>query len=157
MTDVRFAGVELARPTDAVRDALEQAELIVIAPSNPIVSIGPILAVPGLRAMVEAARARGTPIAAISGIIGGHALKGPADRMLASLGHEPSALGVARLYAGLASHFVIDPVDARARPAIEALGLRVLVADTLMVDDPSRRRVAAEVARIRHDGPVSAG
>jgi LPPG:FO 2-phospho-L-lactate transferase len=110
--------------------------------------------VPGLRAGVEAALARGTPVAAISGIIGGQALKGPADRMLASLGHEPSALGVARLYAGLASHFVIDPVDAALQPAIEALGLRVLVADTLMVDHPSRRRVAAEVVAFATTVPV---
>ncbi|HEY7828601.1 MAG TPA: 2-phospho-L-lactate transferase [Candidatus Limnocylindrales bacterium] len=152
--DVRFVGIEEARPSDEVRDALEQAALIVIAPSNPIVSIGPVLAVPGLRAGVEAALARGTPVAAISGIIGGQALKGPADRMLASLGHEPSALGVARLYAGLASHFVIDPVDAALQPAIEALGLRVLVADTLMVDHPSRRRVAAEVVAFATTVPV---
>jgi LPPG:FO 2-phospho-L-lactate transferase len=143
--EVRFSGIERAHPTDEVRDALGRAELIVIAPSNPIVSVGPILAVPGLRALVETARAGGTPVVAVSGIIGGHALKGPADRMLASLGHEPSALGVARLYAGLASHFVIDPADAPLRPAIDALGLQVLVADTLMVDDASRRRVADEV------------
>ena len=74
--------------------------------------------------------------------------------MLASLGHEPSALGVARLYAGLASHFVIDPADTDLRPAIEALGMGVLVTDTLMVDDPSRRRVAAEVIDFARSVPV---
>ncbi len=99
------------RPAE-VAAALEEAEVIVIAPSNPIVSVGPILAVPGLRQAIEAARAAGTPVVAVSGIVGGRALKGPADRMLASLGHESSALGVARLYAGLADGFVLDPVDA---------------------------------------------
>ena len=116
-----------------------------IAPSNPIVSVGPILAVPGLRAAILRAQADGTPVVAISGIVGGRALKGPADRMLASLGHESSALGVARLYAGLATGFVLDPVDAGLVPAIEALGLRTLVTDTLMVDDASRARVGSEV------------
>jgi len=131
--------------TAPVAGALEEAAAIVIAPSNPIVSVGPILAVPGLRTAIERAAGRGVPVVAISGIIGGHALKGPADRMLASLGHEPSALGVARLYAGLASGFVLDPVDAGLVPAIEGLGMRTLVTDTLMVDAPSRARVAAEV------------
>ena len=142
---VRFRGIEAAAMTAPVAEAIEGAAAIVIAPSNPIVSVGPIMAVPGLRAAIERAAARGIPVVAISGIIGGHALKGPADRMLASLGHEPSALGVARLYAGLASGFVIDPVDTGLAPAIEALGLRTLVTDTLMVDAPSRARVAAEV------------
>ena len=143
--EVRFRGIEQARPTDQVRAALWEAGVIVIAPSNPIVSVGPILAVPGLRAAIEEARAAGTPVIAVSGIVGGHALKGPADRMLASLGHEASALGVARLYAGLATHFVLDPVDAPMVPEIERLGLRTLVIDSLMVDDPSRARVAADI------------
>jgi len=143
--DVRFAGIEAARPTAEVLAAIERAATIVIAPSNPIVSVGPILAVPGLRAAILRAQADGTPVVAISGIVGGRALKGPADRMLASLGHESSALGVARLYAGLATGFVLDPVDAGLVPAIEALGLRTLVTDTLMVDDASRARVGSEV------------
>jgi LPPG:FO 2-phospho-L-lactate transferase len=143
--EVRFRGIADARPTAAVLDAIETAALIVIAPSNPIVSVGPILAVPGLRAAIERARAAGTPVVAISGIVGGRALKGPADRMLVSLGHDSSALGVARLYAGLASAFVLDPVDRTLVPAIEALGMRTLVTDTIMADDPGRARVAAEV------------
>jgi LPPG:FO 2-phospho-L-lactate transferase len=142
---VRFAGIEAAALAPLVADALRTASAIVIAPSNPIVSVGPILAVAGLREAIGAAARRGAPVVAISGIIGGQALKGPADRMLASLGHESSALGVARLYAGLATGFVIDPVDAGLAPAIEALGLRTLVTDTLMVDDPSRARVAREI------------
>lgn len=143
--DVRFRGIADARPTPEVERAIEAAGLIVIAPSNPIVSVGPILALPGLRAAIERAGQAGTPVVAVSGIVGGRALKGPADRMLASLGHESSALGVARLYAGLATGFVLDPIDAALVPAIERLGLRTLVTDTIMVDDASRARVAGAV------------
>ncbi len=143
--EVRFRGIETAAPTAEVRLALDAAQAIVIAPSNPIVSVGPILAVAGLREMIERARSAGMPVVAVSGIVGGRALKGPADRMLASLGHEPSALGVARIYAGLATGFVVDPVDAHYTPEIERLGLRTLVVDTIMVDDASRARVAADV------------
>jgi len=142
---VRLRGIEAASLSVPVAEAIEAATAIVLAPSNPIVSIGPILAVDGLTAAIKRAVERGVPVVAVSGIIGGRALKGPADRMLASLGHDSSALGVARLYAGLATGFMIDPVDAGLAPAIEALGLRVLVTDTLMVDDPSRARVAASV------------
>jgi LPPG:FO 2-phospho-L-lactate transferase len=143
--EVRFRGIEAARPTPDVERAIEAASVIVIAPSNPIVSVGPILAVAGLRAAIERAGATGTPVVAVSGIIGGRALKGPADRMLASLGHQSTALGVARLYAGLATGFVLDPVDAGLVPEIEGLGLRTLVTDTIMVDDASRSRVAQAV------------
>jgi LPPG:FO 2-phospho-L-lactate transferase len=83
----------------------------------------------------------------VSPIVGGKALKGPADRMLASMGHEASALGVARLYADIVDVFVIDTVDTALAPAVEALGLRVLVTDTVMSDDASRARVAGEVLR----------
>jgi LPPG:FO 2-phospho-L-lactate transferase len=143
--EVRFAGIEDARPTAEIRPAIEAAEVIVIAPSNPIVSVGPILAVPGLAEILSRARARGVPIVAVSGIVGGKALKGPADRMLASLGHESSALGVARLYQDLADTFVLDTVDAGLAPAIEALGLRTVVTDTIMTDDDSRTRLARAV------------
>ena len=107
--EVRFRGSTLPRPTPEVLDALATAELIVFAPSNPFVSVGPILAVTGVREALAGARSRGVPIVAVSGIIGGRALKGPADRMLGSLGHEARALGVARLYAGLVDVFVIEP------------------------------------------------
>ena len=90
--EVRFAGIEAARPTAEVAPRSRPPTSIVIAPSNPIVSVGPILAVPGMRELLAAARARGARIVAVSGIIGGKALKGPADRMLASLGHEPNNL-----------------------------------------------------------------
>ena len=98
--EVRFDGIDRAEATARVRGELGFAETIVIAPSNPIVSIGPILAVRGVRELLAAARRGGTPILAVSPIVGGKALKGPADRMLVSLGHESTALGVARLYAG---------------------------------------------------------
>ena len=151
---VRFRGVDDARPTPEVLAALAAADVIVIAPSNPIVSIGPILAVPGMSAALAAARDRGVPVVAVSGIIGGKALKGPADRMLASLGHESSALGVARLYAGVATAFVLDATDAESAPAIGDLGLRPVVADTIMTDDAARTRVAGEVLRAAVTDPT---
>jgi len=143
--EVRFRGIDGAAPTPEVLAAIQAAEAIVIAPSNPIVSTGPILAVPGMRPALLAAAGRGTPIVAVSGIVGGRALKGPADRMLASLGHEPSARGVATLYAGLADGFVLDEVDRDLAESIAALGLRTLVTDTIMTDDAARERLAREV------------
>lgn len=140
--EVRFVGAEAAAPTPEVLAAIATAELIVVAPSNPIVSIGPILAVPGLPEAIAEARRSGVPIVAVSGIVGGRALKGPADRMLVSLGHESSALGVARLYADWVDAFVLDTVDAELAPAIEALGLRTHVTDTIMTDDAARARLA---------------
>ena len=147
VAEVRFRGIEAAQATPEVLAALRAAEVIVIAPSNPIVSIGPIIALPGIAVALAGARERGIPIIAVSGIIGGRALKGPADRMLISLGHESSALGVARLYAGHATAFVVDATDAASTSSIAALGLRPVVADTVMSDDAGRSRVAAEVIR----------
>ena len=143
--EVQLAGIDAARPSPEVVAAVEAADIIVIAPSNPIVSIGPILAVPGMTELLAAARARGARFSAVSGIIGGKALKGPADRMLASLGHEPTALGVARGYAGLIDTFVLDSVDEALAPDVEALGIRALVTDTIMTDDASRARLAREI------------
>jgi len=140
--EVRFAGIDAARPTRDVVGALGAAEVIVIAPSNPIVSIGPILELPGLRDGILAARERGARVVAVSGIIGGKALKGPADRMLASLGHEAGAVGVARAYAGLIDVFALDTVDAALATEVERLGIRAVVADTIMTDDESRARLA---------------
>jgi len=143
--EIRFVGIEAASPTPEVAAALAGAAAVVLCPSNPLVSVGPILAVPGMRNLVSAARARGVPVAAVSPIIGGRALKGPADRMLVSLGFESSALGVARLYADLVDVFVLDTADVGLAPAVEALGLRALVTDTIMGDDASRARLADEV------------
>ena len=141
--EVRFAGAEAARASRQVDDAFDAADVIVVAPSNPIVSIGPILAVPGVRDAIARARARGVPVAAVSPIIAGHALKGPADRMLVSLGHESSAVGVARLYGDLVDVYVYDETDDPAlAPQIEAFGMRVLRAPTIMTDDASRAALA---------------
>ena len=144
--EVRFEGAEQAAVSPEVRDAIRSAEAIVVAPSNPIVSIGPILAVPGLLEEIAAARQRGVPSIAVSGIVGGKALRGPADRMLASLGEEPSALGVARRYvaAGLLDAFVLDRQDERLAAEVRALGLRVAATDTGMTDIESRASLARE-------------
>jgi LPPG:FO 2-phospho-L-lactate transferase len=146
--EVRLEGVESAAVTPEVREALRSAELIVVAPSNPIVSVGPILAVPGMLGEIATARARGVPSIGVSGIIGGKALRGPADRMLAAIGDEPSALGVARRYAaaGLLDIFVIDRADEALADAIRDLGLEVLVADTIMTDAASRAVLARTMA-----------
>ena len=143
--EIRFSGIEAAEPTPEVIEAVELAEAIILCPSNPIVSVGPILAVPGMRELLAAARTRAVPVVAVSPIIGGRALKGPADRMLVSLGHESSAAGVARLYADLVDVFVLDVADAALAPEIETLGMRTVVADTVMTDDASRARLAALV------------
>ncbi|MDQ3856474.1 MAG: 2-phospho-L-lactate transferase CofD family protein, partial [Chloroflexota bacterium] len=122
-----------------VLEAIAAAELIVFCPSNPIVSIGPILAVPGLRAALADARA---PKVAVSPIVAGRALRGPADQMLGSLGHDVSALGVARLYGDLVQGFVMDSEDEALRADIEALGVRVVCTETVMSSDGDRRRLA---------------
>ena len=137
---VRFDGLEAARPTAAAVAAIGEADLVVIAPSNPIVSIRPILELPGVSAAVAAAKS-----VAISPIVYGRALKGPADRMLASLGYESSALGVARLYAGLVDRFVLDEADAGLAPQVEALGMRVAVLPTVMRSDDDRAGLARAV------------
>ena len=149
---IRFQGIEEARATPEVEAALESAETIVIAPSNPFVSVGPILAVTGIEAGLQTARSRGVRVVAVSGIVGGKALKGPADRMLVSLGHEASALGVARQYTGIADVFVLDRVDAELEAPIRELGLRTLVTDTIMTDDDARARLAGEVLAAALEG-----
>jgi LPPG:FO 2-phospho-L-lactate transferase len=140
--EVRFDG-DLT-PTAAVVDALAEADVIVIGPSNPIVSIGPILAGP-IAGLVGGRARAGIPVVAVSPIVGGVALKGPADRMLLSLGHESSARGVARIYRDLATAFVLDAVDADLEPDIAALGFRTLVTDTVMADAAGRARLARAV------------
>ncbi|HLM65680.1 MAG TPA: 2-phospho-L-lactate transferase [Acidimicrobiales bacterium] len=128
---VRLAGADEARPAPGVLEALAGADTVVIAPSNPIVSIGPVLAVPGVR---EAMTARRDDVVAVSPIVAGRALKGPADRLLRELGHESSVVGVARLYAPLAATLVIDEADAEHAEAVRATGLRCVVTDTIMRD-----------------------
>ena len=139
---VEFEGVASARRNEAALNAINSADLVLFAPSNPIVSIGPILAVDGFREALARNRA---PVVAVSPIIGGKALKGPADKMLTSLGHETSALGVARIYAGIIDAFVIDRVDRHQSAAIEGLGIQVLATDAIMHDVADRGRLAGEV------------
>ena len=138
---VRFVGVSSAVPAPGVLDAVEQAELVVICPSNPIVSIGPVLAVPGIADAV--ARRRETTVA-VSPIIAGKALKGPADRMLDELGYEASAVGVAKLWAPFAATLVVDNADAELAPRVEAQGTRCSVAPSVM-SGPAQARDLAEV------------
>ena len=136
-----------AAPTAAVRAAIAGADVIVIAPSNPFVSIGPILALTGLRDDIHGARA---VVVAVSPIVGGAAIKGPAAAMLATFGHDVSALGVARLYANIADAFVLDTEDRALAPAIEELGLSVTVVPTIMRDQATRAALArATIAAAR--------
>jgi LPPG:FO 2-phospho-L-lactate transferase len=135
-----FVGAQTARPNGV--NAIENAGFVVVAPSNPIVSIGPVRA---LRGINEALVKRRDRVVGISPIIGGAALKGPADRMLRELGMQPTALGVARLYADICGTFVIDTVDAPLAPQIEALGMRCIVTDTIMKNDDVARALAATV------------
>jgi len=150
VTGLRFDGADDARPAPGVLDAIERADVVVIAPSNPLVSIAPVLAVPGVREAVQSARSR---VVAISPIVAGAALKGPADRMLQELGHEASVVGVARLYAEIASVLVVDDADAASAPEVEAAGMRCVVVPTIMSSPP----VAADLARATLEAVAQVG
>jgi LPPG:FO 2-phospho-L-lactate transferase len=138
----RFAGAEEARPSPAAAAALDDLNLraILFCPSNPFVSIAPILAVPAIGAAV---RNRRVPLVAVSPIVGGKAVKGPAMRMMVDLGIEPSAAGIARHYRDVIDGLVIDEVDAGSAAEIEDLGVRVLVAATIMRTAEDKARLAA--------------
>jgi LPPG:FO 2-phospho-L-lactate transferase len=140
VTGFRFNNVENAHPAPGVLEALHEADLVVICPSNPWVSVGPILAVPGIRPALESQR-----VIAVSPIIGGRAVKGPAAKMYAELGIEPSAISVARQYGNLLSGFVLDEVDRELASAVLALGIHPLVIDTLMKTPADRQRLAQQV------------
>jgi LPPG:FO 2-phospho-L-lactate transferase len=137
--EVRFEGADSATPAPGVLEAIAAAEVVCIAPSNPVVSIAPVLAVPGVRSAVEAARER---TVAVSPIVGGRALKGPAARLLEESGHEASAVGVARWYAPLAATLVIDRQDEHLADAVERAGIRCVVTDTIMGDLRTSRALA---------------
>ena len=138
---LRFDGADSAQPAPGVEDALRSADAIVIAPSNPFLSIDPLLSVPGVRDLVTSNRSK---VAAVSPIIGGQAVKGPAADILQSLGHDVSALGVARIYAELADIFVLDETDAALASTIESeTGLRVVVMPTLMTDVDTKMALAS--------------
>ena len=138
---VDLRGIEDASPSGDVLAAISGADAVVICPSNPVVSVGPILSVPGMTEALASSRA---PKVAVSPIVGGRALKGPADKMLLSLGHEVSATGVAAMYSGLVDGMVVDSVDEEERAGIEDIGMRVLVTDSVMRDAWDRARLAAE-------------
>src|SRR5918994_6057366 len=138
---IELRGIQDAGPTERVLAAISGADAIVLCPSNPVVSVGPILGLPG---MTEALASSSAPKVAVSPIVGGRALKGPADKMLLSLGHEVSATGVAGMYAGLVDGMVVDTVDRDERDGIEALGMRVLVTGAVMRDAEDRARLALE-------------
>ena len=146
---VRVAGAGSARPGPGVLDALAGADRVVVAPSNPIVSIGPVLAVPGVRALLEARR---HDVVAVSPLVAGAALRGPADRLMAELGHEPSVVGVARLYTPLAATLVVDTADADRAPEVEAAGMRCVVAPTIMY---GAAEAAALAALTLSEGPAT--
>jgi LPPG:FO 2-phospho-L-lactate transferase len=137
----RFAGIETARPAPGVREAIEQAEAVVICPSNPWVSIDPILAVVNLTPTPSRLRR----VVAVSPIIGGQTVKGPAAKMFAELGIQPSALAVARHYGNLLTGFVLDSADAAMLGNIENLGMRAYATNTLMKTPADRRRLAENV------------
>jgi LPPG:FO 2-phospho-L-lactate transferase len=144
---VRFVGVEQAAPAPGLIEAIEQAEAILIAPSNPIVSVGPMLALPGMR---EALMRTPAKVVAVSPIVGGAAIKGPAAPLMRAQGLEVSALGIANAYAGILDGLVIDQVDAALREPIAALGVSVAVTDTIMrgpTEKANLARVALELAR----------
>jgi LPPG:FO 2-phospho-L-lactate transferase len=141
VVSVRFDGADAARPGPGVLEALTLADTIVICPSNPVISIGPILAVPGIRDVLVARRDR---VVAVSPIVGGAPVKGPADRLMAPLGIDVSCVGVAAAYAEICGSLVIDAVDADRAAEVEALGVHAVVTDTMMRSPEIAAALAAE-------------
>jgi LPPG:FO 2-phospho-L-lactate transferase len=139
---VRFAGVEAARPAPGVLEALESADVVVLPPSNPVVSIGPILAIPGMR---EAVRARRDDVVGVSGIVDGAPVAGMADKLLPAVGLEVTAAGAAGAYEGLLGAWVIDRRDRSLARRLEASGVRAIVTDSVMRDDADAERLASVV------------
>ena len=142
---LRFDGIETALPAPGVIDALRDADAVIVCPSNPFISIGPVLAVPGVREELRATPAR---VIAITPIVGGRALKGPAADMLRDLGYEVSARAVAAMYQDFCDVFVLDDRDADLQPQIASLGLRAVVTDTVMHSLADKQRLASDVLRI---------
>jgi LPPG:FO 2-phospho-L-lactate transferase len=145
VTGLRFAGAEVARPAAGITGAIRSASAVVLCPSNPFISIGPILAVRGIR---ESLCRTSAPVIAISPIVAGKALKGPAARMMKSMGIRPSAAGVAGLYRDFLDAFVLDSADRGESGRVEQLGIRVFVTNTIMADAAKRRRLARDVLKV---------
>jgi LPPG:FO 2-phospho-L-lactate transferase len=142
---VIYDGVEVARPAPGVCDAIRQADGIIIPPSNPIASIGTILAIPGVRQAMAARRGR---VVAVSPIVQGATLTGPADTLMLALGSEASALGVARYYGAVLDAFVLDTLDQPFAASVRQLGLGVRVLNTIMSGPAERTALAKAVVEM---------
>lgn len=141
---VRFEGASEAKPAPGMLEAIAGAEAIILCPSNPFISIGPILAIRGIR---EALQSKRDQVAAISPIVGGRALKGPAAAMMKSMRLRPAAVEVARLYADFVSTFVLDEVDRKQAVLVEKLGIRPVVTNTVMRGLRERKSLARVIVR----------
>ena len=139
---LRFDSPSECSPSPGFVTALNESDLLVFCPSNPFLSVDPILAVTGVRKKIE--NFRGARIA-VSPIVGGEAIKGPAGKILRELGHEVSCVGVAKRYVDLCDVFIIDNVDADLASTIEKLGMRVVVTNTIMNNDQEKRTLAQEI------------
>ncbi len=136
---IRFENIGSASPAPGVAEAILEADGVIICPSNPLISIGPILAVPGMRDLIRETKAK---VAAVSPIVGGASLKGPSDRMMADLGYEVSARGVAGMYEDIVDVFILDRRDEAMAGEIERLGIKTVVTDTVMSDAGKRTELA---------------
>jgi LPPG:FO 2-phospho-L-lactate transferase len=148
--EVDLSAAERAAPAPGVVESIMEADAVIVAPSNPLISIGPILAVPGVR---EALRKTPASVAAISPIIGGKALKGPADRMMASLGLGATAAAVAELYRDFADVFVLDLQDAYLQAEVESKGVKAIVTQTVMSTAEAKQQLARDILRALRDAP----
>jgi LPPG:FO 2-phospho-L-lactate transferase len=142
---VEFSGADAARPAPGVLEAIESADLVIVCPSNPVLSIGPILSVPGIRQAITRRRA---DVVAISPIIAGSALKGPAATLLPVVGAEPTAAGVAGLYRDFCATMVLDNADAAQAAAVEALGMKAVVTQTIMHTPAVAKQLAKEILEL---------
>ncbi|MBM4424960.1 MAG: 2-phospho-L-lactate transferase [Chloroflexi bacterium] len=142
--DFEFAGIALARPLPRLLERLAEADALIYCPSNPYVSVAPIVGLPGLRLLIESRRAAGMPVVAVSPIVGGAALKGPAAKMMIELGLDSTVIALAKHYAGTIDGLVIDSVDADSAPRIESLGIKTMATDTVMKTDDDKTRLARE-------------
>lgn len=143
VSDIRFAGADGAALSPGFSESLDECDVLVVCPSNPYLSVAPILSVPGVRERIEAFE--GVRVA-VSPIVGGEALKGPAAKLLEEMGEDVSCVGVARQYAGLCDIFVLDEVDRHLADEVSALGMEALVLDTIMTTDEDKTRLAREIA-----------
>ena len=142
---IRFEGAESARPSPELAAAMSAGGLLVLCPSNPFLSLGPIFAVPGIRQGLESFSG---PRVAVSPIVGGAALRGPAAKMMVELGHEATCVGVARQYQGLCDHFFIDHQDAELAPAIAALGIQPVITSIIMESEADKISLARQILEL---------